>query len=89
MSIAFQALAVIRINEAKFQFGDARKLIARFLNLGRVESGDLNQDAIVPHRSDDRLAAAEVVDTFANDLDRLIEHRLGDFLVPLDQADEE
>ena len=85
----FQPLAVVRINQAELELGHARKLIARFLNLRRIEARNLDENAIVTDRSDDRFAAAEIIDALADDFDRLVEHRLGDLFVAFHQADQE
>ena len=83
-----QAFPVIRINKAEFELGHARKLIARFLDLRGIEPRNLDENTIVADRTDDRLATAKIIDAFANDFDRLLEHRFGDILFSLHQADE-
>src|SRR5713101_3234653 len=83
----FQPLTVVRINETKFEFGHARELITRFLNLGGIEPGNLDKNPIAADRTDDWFADAEVIDPFANDFDGLVEHTLIHHLVPAHEPD--
>jgi hypothetical protein len=48
----------------------------------------LNENSIVPNRTDNRFARAKVIDPFANDLDCLLEHALVHFFVAALQPDE-
>src|SRR5260370_11174370 len=80
---------ILRMDQGEFQFRHARKLFARLLNLRRVETGDLYQNAIVPDRTDDRLADAKIIDSFTDHFDCLVEHSLVHVLVASDKANEE
>src|SRR6266480_3303860 len=55
--------------------------IARFLNLCGIEPRNLNENSIVPNRTDNWFARAKVIDPFANDFDGLVEHALVHFFV--------
>src|SRR5690242_13098634 len=76
-----QSLAIIGINQAELELRHPRKLIARFLNLGSVETRNLDQNPIAADRADNWFATTEVIDALANDLDRLVEYRLGNFFI--------
>ena len=84
-----QSFTVIGINQAELQLRNPRELVARFLDLGRVESWDLHQDAVVRDGTDYRLADSKRVNTLANDLDRLVKHALSDFFVATFQPNQE
>src|SRR4029434_5992627 len=58
-----QSFAVIWINQTEFQLRHARELIARFLDLGGVESWDLHQNAVVRDGTDYRLPGPQHVYT--------------------------
>src|SRR5260370_28046319 len=70
---------ILRMDQGEFQFRHPRQLFARLLNLRRVETGDLYQNAIVPDWTDDRLAKAKIVDSVPAAFDRLAEPYLGKF----------
>ena len=84
-----QSLAIIWINKAKLEFRHARELIPRFLNLRRVQAGNLNQNPIAADRADDRFADSKNVDTLPNHLHGLIKHPFGDRLVAGHEPDQE
>ena len=73
-----QSLAVIGINQAEFELGYTRKLIARLLDLRGIEPWNLNQNSVLTDRADDRFAAAEIIDAFADDFDGLVEQTRSD-----------
>ena len=81
-----QTLAVVRINQTKFELRYARELVPRFLDLGGVEPGNLHQDPVRSDRTDDRFAAAEVIHAFADDFDRLVEHSFASGSCPRSSA---
>src|SRR5438477_6318378 len=76
------------MDERKLELCHARELVARFLNFGSVEAGDLDQDAVVANRTDDRLVTTKIVHTLTNDLDGLIQHRACDLLLSRNQTDQ-
>ena len=84
-----QARAVIRIHQPKLELRDPRELLARFNDLRRIQPGDLHKDAICADRADHGLAATEVIDALADDLDSLVEIILGERPIALHQPDEE
>src|SRR5258708_16823760 len=80
---------ILRMDQGEFQFRHPRQLFARLMNLRRVETGDLYQNAIVPDWTDDRLANATIVDSFTDEFDRLVEHSFVNFFVSAHQANQE
>ncbi len=84
-----QPFAAIWVNQTEFELRDTRELIARFLNLCGIEPRNLNENSIVPNRTDNWFARAKVIDPFANDFDGLVEHALVHFFVAALQPDEE
>jgi hypothetical protein len=68
-------LAVVRINQSKLELRDSRELLSRLDDLGRIQPRNLHQDPIGPDRTNDGLAAAEIIDALANHLDGLVEIR--------------
>src|SRR5438132_10584786 len=59
-----QTFAVVRKNKAKLQLRHPRKLLAYLLNLRGIETGNLDQDPIVPDRTDNRFTDAETSHPF-------------------------
>ena len=64
-------------------------MVARFLDFRRVETGNLDENAIGICRRDDGLGDAELVDAFPNDLHGLVDHRLGDLFFAPDKPNQE
>ena len=56
-----------RIDELELQLGDALERFARFVDLLRVQAGDLHEDLVRADGRDDRLADAEAVHAAADD----------------------
>jgi hypothetical protein len=83
-----QSLAGIWVNKTELELRHARQLIARFLNLSRVETGNLDQNPIAADRTNNWLPSTKVIDALANDLDCLVEHAFIDRLVSANEPDE-
>src|SRR4029450_6309888 len=76
-----QSFAIVGIDQTELELGYFGQLLARFLNLRRVQSWDLDQDSILADGADDWFPRAEVVNAFADDFDRLIKQAGRDRLV--------
>ena len=76
------------MDERKLELRYSRELVARFLDFRRVETGNLDENTVGICRRDDGLGDAELVDAFANDLHRLVDHRLGDLFFAADQPNQ-
>ena len=81
-----QALSIVGVNHPKLESCHTRQLIARFLNLGSIQSWDLNKDAIDTDGTDDWFAAAKIIHALSNDFHRLTKHSLCHFLVAFHQS---
>ena len=64
-------------------------MLARLLNFRGIETRNLDQNAIIPHWTDDWLAHAKIIDALTNHFDRLVEHSLVHIFVATHQANEE
>ena len=82
-------LIILRMDQRKFELRYSRELVARFLDFRRIEAGNLDENTVGIRRRDDRLANAELVDALANDLHRLVDHRLGDLFFATDKPNQE
>src|SRR5947199_10701652 len=81
-----QPFAAIWVNQTEFELCDTRELIARFLNRCGIEPRNLNENSIVPNRTDNWFARSKVIDAFAYDFDGLVEHDIIHFFVPARQS---
>src|SRR5436189_2521601 len=87
--VPLEALAAIGINEAEFELGYPRELLAGLLDFLRTQTRDLDQDPIFPDRADNRFAAAEIVDAFPDDFHGLFEQLRRDLLISAHEPDQE
>src|SRR5438552_11084593 len=76
-----QPFAAIWVNQTEFELRDTRELIARFLNLCGIKPRNLNENSIVPNRTDNWFARAKVIDPCADDVDGQVEQALGHVFV--------
>ena len=83
-----QTFAVVRKNKAKLQLRHPRKLFTYLLNLRGIETGNLDQDPIVPDRTDNRFTDAENVHALPDHFDRLVEHSLVYFFIGAHQTNQ-
>ena len=70
---AFDAGGTTFVHDGEFEFRHTLELGFRLIELVGVEAGDLDQDAILALRSDDRFADAVLVHALADDFHCLIE----------------
>ena len=68
----------VGIHDAEVQLRDLLKILAHAIQILGRKAGDLDDDAIVARRRDDRLRGAHLVHTAAEDFDRLIHGLLRD-----------